>query len=112
MLLRTVDCRDVMAPWSTVRAVRAMASAPFGGYVQVSSTDPTDLGDLRGWCHRTGDVLVSAHSCRGVYEIVICKMSTPPAARDDAFARPVPADLNPARQPTSGGAASRTGTVA
>jgi hypothetical protein len=40
-----------------------MASAPFGGYVQVSSIDPTDLGDLRAWCHRTGEVLVSAHSC-------------------------------------------------
>jgi TusA-related sulfurtransferase len=104
MLLRTVDCRDVMAPWSTVRAVRAMASAPFGGYVQVSSIDPTDLGDLRAWCHRTGEVLVSAHSCFGVYEIVMRKMSTPPAARDGAFARPASADLSPARSPTSGGA--------
>jgi len=70
-LLRIVDCRDVMAPWSSVRVESRMRSVRPGNRAQVLSVDPCDVGDLRAWCDRTGNRMLDAHSEAGTYVIVI-----------------------------------------
>lgn len=69
--MRIVDCRDVMAPWSSLRAESTMRSVQPGDRARVLSVDPCDVDDLRAWCRRTGNVLVAAHSVAGTYEITI-----------------------------------------
>jgi hypothetical protein len=43
----------------------------------VRSVDPSDLGDMRAWCRRSGDAVVSAHSEAGTYVILIEHRASP-----------------------------------
>ena len=70
-LQRVVDCRDVMAPWSSLRVESRMRSVQPGNLAQVLSVDPSDVGDLRAWCTRTGNRMLDAHSESGTYVILL-----------------------------------------
>ena len=70
-LLRIVDCRDVMAPWSVLRVDSTMHSVRPGNRARVLCVDPSDVGDLRAWCERTGNRLVDAHSASGTYVVTV-----------------------------------------
>lgn len=103
MLLRLVDCRDLMAPWSSLRVGSALKSVLPGGFVQVRSVDPSDLDDLRALCRRSGDEVVSAQSCGRTYVILIqhrgCRVANARAARasraDGRVGEMVPPKLRP-----------------
>ena len=60
-----------MAPWGTVRVTAALRSLRPDERIQVLTVDPTDIGDLRAWCERTGGRVVSVHSIHGTYVISV-----------------------------------------
>ena len=54
-----VDTRGQSCPLPIINLEKAMRGLPRGNVVEVHSTCPAFLGELKAWCHRTGNKLLA-----------------------------------------------------
>lgn len=85
---RTVllDACGLQCPGPIVRLSEALAGAAVGDVIEISSTDPAFASDLPAYCRRTGNLLLSIGSEKGIARARVQKgekpAAIPGAARD------------------------------
>lgn len=71
--MQTVDARGKSCPLPIVLTAKAMRELPSGKALTVQADDRAFPEDIRAWCRKTSNELVSLESKPGFYEAVVKK---------------------------------------
>ena len=71
-----VDACGLQCPGPIMHAYKAIKSIEYGDAVKIRATDPGFEQDIKKWCERTGNMLLSSKHEKGAFEVVIRKEMT------------------------------------
>ncbi len=79
--VRTVDATGLQCPGPIMKLKEAMGDLKDGQAVTVVASDCAFSADVKGWCHSTGNELVSIESADGNFRATVMKKSPAPAGK-------------------------------
>lgn len=79
--VRTVDATGLQCPGPIMKLKEAMGDLKAGQAVTVLASDCAFSADVKGWCHSTGNELVSVESAGGNVRATVLKKSPAPAGK-------------------------------
>lgn len=68
-----IDACGLQCPGPIMQTYNAIKSIEYGETVRIRATDPGFEQDIKKWCERTGNVLLSSKNEKGAFEVVIRK---------------------------------------
>ncbi len=76
---RTVDATGLQCPGPIMKLKEAMAELKDGEAVTITASDCAFAADVKGWCHSTGNELVSLDDAGGKVRATVAKKTAAPA---------------------------------
>jgi tRNA 2-thiouridine synthesizing protein A len=70
---KTLDCTGMLCPMPVVKTAKAMKEMAVGDTLEMISTDPGALPDMKAWANQTHHELLKAEDAGGKYIFLIKK---------------------------------------
>jgi tRNA 2-thiouridine synthesizing protein A len=70
---KTLDCTGMLCPMPVVKTAKAMKEMAVGDTLEMISTDPGALPDMKAWANQTRHELLKAEDAGGKYVFLIKK---------------------------------------
>jgi len=69
----SIDAKKMQCPKPIMEIFKTMKKAGVGDVIKVEATDRGFLPDVKAWCKKTGNELVTSSEVKGIYKAVIRK---------------------------------------
>ena len=69
----SIDAKKMQCPKPIMEIFKTMKKANVGDVIKVEATDRGFLPDVKAWCMKTGNELVTSSELKGTYKAVIRK---------------------------------------
>ena len=70
---KTLDCSGLLCPMPVVKTTKAMKELQIGEVLEMISTDPGSMPDMRAWANQTKHELLDAQEGDGKFKFIIKK---------------------------------------
>ncbi len=70
---KVLDCSGLMCPMPVVKTAKAMKEMAIGDTLEMISTDPGSMPDMKAWANQTKHELLEAHENAGKFTFLIKK---------------------------------------
>ncbi len=70
---KTLDCKGTLCPWPMVKTKEEMDKMDSGQILEVISTDPAAVPDIKAWAKRTDNIFISSKDEGEMWRIYVKK---------------------------------------
>ena len=70
---KILDCSGLMCPMPVVKTAKAMKEMALGDTIEMISTDPGSMPDMKAWANQTKHELLEAEATGGKFRFLIKK---------------------------------------